>query len=233
MLKNLERPLTLKQQALRELREAITLGHLSPGERLVERKLCEQLGVSRTVIRECIRHLESERLIETIPNVGPRVLELDIDEVEQIYALRALLEADAVQSCTLLANTDVVKLLEQRIDAINESLASRDLLLALELTRSFYETIFDVGQKSVSWDLVERLNGRIGRLRVLTLGSKGRSKTGPKNLTNIVKAIKKGDNDGAAEACRAHVNSARKIAIKLLTEEKKQSSQKVKNERFG
>jgi len=66
-------PQTLRDIVQAKMRDAIMAGHFAPGERLVERPLCEQLGVSRTVVRETIRYLEAEGLVETIPHKGPIV----------------------------------------------------------------------------------------------------------------------------------------------------------------
>ena len=69
-------PVTLREMALERLRNAIIAGLFSPGQRLVERTLCDQLGVSRSVIREVLRHLETEGLIETAPKQGPYGIDL-------------------------------------------------------------------------------------------------------------------------------------------------------------
>ena len=216
MLSNLKRPVTLKETALNELREAITLGHFKPGERLVERVLCEQLGVSRTVIRECIRHLESDQLVVAIPNVGPTVATLNPDEVSEIYEIRSMLEVSAVKSCALVADKKVVAELENYCESIAVALKSESIKQALADTRLFYKSIFNAGGKTVAWDLVERLNGRIGQLRAVTLSSQGRSVAGPKNLLAIVSAIKAQDANTAAQACAEHLAQAKEIALKEL-----------------
>lgn len=218
-LEALSKPVTLKEKALMSLREAITLGTLKPGERLIERKLCEQLNVSRTVIRECIRHLDSEHLVETIPNTGPRVAQLAMHEVEEIYALRALLEGDAVASCCLQKDSQLIDKLEQLLDDISLSLKHGEILPVLDFTTEFYAIIFDAGNKSVSWDLVSRLNGRISRLRAMTLSSAGRETSGPKSLRAIVAAIKNGNQQKAIHACHHHLESAKEIAMELLANE--------------
>ena len=82
-------PATLREIALEKLRDAIIGGLFEPGQRLVERTLCDHLGVSRTVIREVIRHLESEGLVEVIANQGPAVARLDWETARQIYDIRA------------------------------------------------------------------------------------------------------------------------------------------------
>lgn len=216
MLSNLKRPITLKESALNQLREAITLGHFSPGERLVERVLCEKLGVSRTVIRECIRHLESDQLVTASPNVGPTVAILNPNEVSEIYEIRSMLEVSTVRSCALVADDEVISQLENYCESIKKSLANENIKEALAETRSFYQIIFNAGGKTVAWDLVERLNGRIGQLRAVTLGSAGRSTAGPKNLLAIVAAIKAHDEEAAAIACAEHLAQAKQIALSEL-----------------
>lgn len=218
MLSNIERPKTLKEGALNQLKEAITLGHFAPGERLVERVLCEQLGVSRTVIRECIRHLESDQLVVASPNIGPTVASLDKKQIKEIYEIRMMLEVAAVKSCAEIANDSVIQELDTYCKNITSALKADNIKGALADTRMLYKTIFDAGEKSVAWDLVERLNGRIGQLRALTLSSQGRSVQGPKNLLSIIEAIKNNDADAAAQACTDHLEQAKEIALQTLSE---------------
>jgi len=216
MLSNLERPKTLKETALNQLREAITLGYFKPGERLVERVLCEQLGVSRTVIRECIRHLESDQLVIAFPNIGPTVASLNPSEVKEIYEVRSMLEVSAVRSCALIADKTVIAELENYCASIAAGLDEGKIKEVLADTRLFYQTIFTAGDKTVAWDLVERLNGRIGQLRAVTLSSEGRSVAGPKNLLAIVAAIKDHDAETAAQVCAEHLEQAKQIALNEL-----------------
>lgn len=216
MLSNLKRPITLKETALLQLREAITLGHFSPGERLIERVLCEKMGVSRTVIRECIRHLESEQLVIAIPNVGPTVSSLNTSQVKEIYEIRSMLEVSAVRSCAANASLEVTQKLDSLCESITSALNEDDIKGTLSYTHLLYKTIFEAGDKGVAWDLVERLNGRIGQLRALTLSTQGRSIEGPKNLLSIVAEIKNHNVEAAAKACEDHLQQAKEIALSEL-----------------
>ncbi len=216
MLQTVARPKTLKESALEQLREAITTGSLKPGQRLVERVMCEQLGVSRTVIRECIRHLESEHLVTTIPNAGPTVATLSANDVAEIYSIRGMLEAAAVRSCTEQASDATLSDLQVQQEEIARQLTAGDVIGALQATTHFYETIFSAGDKSVSWDLVRQLNGRISWLRALTLGSTGRNKTGPQSIQKIVTAMINRDAVAAVRACEEHIDEAARIALREL-----------------
>ncbi len=214
MLKRVEKPKTLKETALEQLRMAIVIGQLAPGERLVERKIGEQLGVSRTVVRECIRHLESEHLV-TISSSGPLVTVLESDEIRQIYELRSMLECEAVRHCAKQATTEIIETLQGYLNQIKTELSEEDVAKALSHTRLFYECIFVTAGMTVAWELVDRLNGRIGRLRFKTLSTKGRVVKGPNNLQKIIDNIAKGDGEAAVKACQKHIDEAYEVGIHL------------------
>ena len=99
-------PVTLRELALAKIRQAIISGYFQAGDRLVERSLCEELGVSRSVVREVIRYLEAEGLIETLGKKGPIVAILTWEIAEQIYTIRLLLEQDAAHDCALKAGPE-------------------------------------------------------------------------------------------------------------------------------
>src|SRR5690606_38258491 len=82
----------LRHQVIESIRNAIVTGHFKPGERLLERRLCEMTGVSRTLVREALRQLESEGLIEVVAHRGPKVAVLKPDMAKDIYLVRAKLE---------------------------------------------------------------------------------------------------------------------------------------------
>ena len=229
-----ERPtMTLRKLALGKLREAILQFHFAPGERLVERRLCEELGVSRTVVREALRHLEAEGLVENTPHRGPAVAELDRAVIEQIYELRVWLEGAAARACALAADAEVVARLYAGLDAIGKSYEQGDVNRTLEETTSFYETMFLAGGKSVAWDIERNLNARINALRALTMSSAGRSRTGPAEMRRIVDAIRDGDPDAAEAASRAHVERALAIARERLAEMKPGASEQRGRLRTG
>ena len=87
----------LRQQVLERLRAAIIGGQLAPGQRLIERELTEMTGVSRTVVREVLRQLESEGLVAIIPHKGPVVRELSAGEARDLYTIRGALEGIAAR----------------------------------------------------------------------------------------------------------------------------------------
>jgi DNA-binding GntR family transcriptional regulator len=87
-----KRAAPLRRDVVDAMRKAIVEGRLAPGSRLIERELIDMIGVSRTVIREALRQLESESIVETIPNKGPIVRRLTRAEAVDLYAIRSVLE---------------------------------------------------------------------------------------------------------------------------------------------
>ncbi|WP_425640604.1 GntR family transcriptional regulator [Marinomonas gallaica] len=215
LMQKVERPKTLKESALASLRDAITSNTLKPGTRLVERNLCESMGVSRTVVRECIRHLESERLVKGLPNSGFVVASISDAEAREIYEIRTMLECSAVKACSQVITPEIIKQLYDFHDDIALHLEKDDIKTALKLTTRFYELIFKTAEKHVSWVLVEQLNSRISRLRAYTLSSQGRKTAGPKDLYDMIKALEEHNPDTAVEICERHLREAYDIATTI------------------
>lgn len=212
-----ERPSkTLRELTLDKVRDAITSGYFRPGDRLIERDLCTQLGVSRTIVREVLRHLESEGLVTNLPNRGPIVAELDADEARQIYEIRGALEGMAARHCAEQGDAALADRLAEALAAIVRAYQEKDMPGVLSRTTDFYELLFnDVGLR-VAWDIEKQLTGRINHLRSMTIRTEGRPVDGPARMGSIVEAIRKRDGAGAHAAAVEHVTSACRIAVDLL-----------------
>ena len=213
-------PKTLREIALERIRSAILEFRFQPGARLTERDLCAQLGVSRSVVREVLRHLETEGLVQTIPHHGPVVAMLDRDSAAQIYEIRGLLEASAAHAAAEHAGPESIAKMGTAMNDIESAYAQGNHRGVLAATTRFYETMFLCGGKAVAWEMVQRLNGRISRLRAMTIASAGRHVTGPKQMRKTYDAICRHDPDSAATACREHVARAAAIAQTLLSQQK-------------
>jgi GntR family transcriptional regulator, trigonelline degradation regulator len=213
-----EPPATLRALAVERLRNAIIAGRFQGGERLVERTLCDQLGVSRSVVREVIRTLEAEGLVETLARSGPVVATLDWPQAAQIYDIRRLLEAEAAADCALLADADVKARLRAALAALETAFAGATPQALYAATTTFYEVIFTAAGHEIAWEIVQRLNGRISRLRALTLATTDRRTSGPAHMARIAAAILANDPVAAAQAVRDHLRDAAEIARKLLVQ---------------
>lgn len=211
-------PQTLRELVVEKLRQAIISGAFKGGDRLVERTLCDQMGVSRSVIREAVRYLEAEGLVEQQARGGPIVAPMDWARASQIYQIRLLLEADAAEKCAAAAGADVKKHLKAALSDLSTAIENRADADQLEATTRFYELMFTAAGHDVAWEIVNRLNSRISLLRAMTLHSENRNVAGPKHMRKICAAICDNRPTDAAEAVRAHLTDAAHVAQSMLEE---------------
>lgn len=207
---------TLRELTLEKMREAILDLRFRPGERLVERALCERLGVSRTVVREVLRHLEAEGLVETIPHQGPAIARPDPGQAAQIYELRALLEGEAARACALHAPSEASDELDAAVERIDAAFETGSPHAVLRATTAFYEIMFGAAGKNVAWDVVRSLNARINRLRSMTIATPGRHAAAIAEMRVLCDAIRRRDGDAAYRASRAHVDHVAQLALTSL-----------------
>ena len=209
-------PATLRDMVQERMREAIIDGTFEPGERLVERPLCDQLGVSRTVIRETIRYLEAEGLVDILPGRGPIVAVMTWDDARQIYDIRRMLETAAAENCARNITPVRARSLKQALDHLRRGFVDKTPGALFRATADFYSEIFDGARHYIAWGIVQRLNGRISRLRMMTLSSTDRDQPGLTHMQQICDAIVSGDPEAARAAVQRHLDDTTKIAERLF-----------------
>jgi DNA-binding GntR family transcriptional regulator len=210
----------LRQQVVDHLRRAIIEGRLAPGARLTERELTEMMRVSRTVVREALRQLESEGLIAIIPNKGPVVRALTLAEAKDLYQIRAVLEGLAARLFTEHASAEQVKRLSEALDVVVKSYARADAQQILETKNRFYDVLFEGAGSETLSSMLNTLHARIWRWRALGLShperSTQRSKESVRNLRAMLGAIRKRDPDAAERITRDEAHRAAAEVMRLL-----------------
>jgi len=214
-----KQPTTLRDVVLDRLRGAIIEGVFQPGDRLIERVLCEQLGVSRTVVRETLRYLDAEGLVEHIPNKGPIVAPMTWDDARQIYDIRRKLETAAAMSCAENMTPDLKTRLQSALAELEKAVPERSSGAIFKATTRFYQVIFEGAGHNIAWEVVQRLNGRISRLRIMTISTQARETSGPEHMHKIYDAIIARDPQAALRAVESHLDAATAVAKSLLASE--------------
>ncbi len=213
----------LRRNVVDALRTAIVEGRLAPGARLVERELILMTGVSRTVIREALRQLESEGVIETIPNKGPIVRKLTLEEAKDLYAIRSVLEGLAARKFVENADKADFAALRKALEGTATAYRGNDPEAVLTAKNEFYDMLFrGAGSETLS-SMLATLHARIWRWRALGLGhprrSGGRSKESVRSLRSLMKAIEKRDADLAEQIARLEVTHAATEMMRILEAE--------------
>jgi GntR family transcriptional regulator, trigonelline degradation regulator len=212
----------LRRDVVDALRKAIIEGRLAPGARLTERELIDMTGVSRTVIREALRQLESESIVETIPNKGPIVRRLTRAEAEDLYLIRSVLEGLAARMFVARAKKKDIVALKEALDRTAAAYrdSTPDVILAVK--NEFYNILFvGAGSETLS-SMIGTLYARIWRWRALGLGhpqrSPGRSKQSVSALRDLYQALKKRDAELAEKISRQEALNAAAEIMRIFDE---------------
>lgn len=210
----------LRQQVLDGLRQAVIDGRLAPGARLIERELTEMMGVSRTVVREALRQLESEGLVANVPNKGPVVRALSPVEARDLYGIRVVLEGHAARLFVQNADEAQVKRLAQALEVVAAAYERGDAQEILDTKNRFYEVLFDGAGSETLSSMLSTLHARIWRWRALGLSHPQRSAQSPgrsvKNLRALLTAIRKRDADAAENFTRVEAQRATTEVMRLI-----------------
>jgi GntR family transcriptional regulator, trigonelline degradation regulator len=210
---------SLKQLAIERLRGAILSLRFKPGDRLVERELCESMGISRALLREVLSQLEAEGLVRIIPHKGPMVARYSRDEALSIYEVRAVLEQETGRFFAERASSSEKAALRGALETIRKAYRGKDQSAWMVAKSQFYDALMAGARNPMLAEMLRLIHGRVSMLRATTLAEPGRIAVSFKELERIVAAIEAGDATAAGLACRAHVENAAIIAAAALDRE--------------
>jgi len=206
----------VRQQTQEKLRQAILEGRFLPGERLIERELCELTGVSRTSVREALRQLEAEGLVKILPYKGPVVAEITVEDARHIYQVRAALEGLAGRLFAMRASDEEVEELADAVEQLAVAYESGDIKQMLQAKTEFYQILLTGSGNPLARSMLQSLHDRVNYLRITSLSSPGRPHASLAEIRRIVEAIRSRDPEKAWAACVEHVYNAEAEAVKAL-----------------
>ena len=175
-------------------------------------------GVSRTVVREALRHLEAEGLLHIVPNHGPVVSSISLDEAREMYETREALESIAAGYCALRATAVQKRELARQLERVTKSYRAGFTPEALQAKDNFYEAMFDGAGNRTLAGLLRMLQVRARILRGYSLSAPGRMDESAAELVELVRAVNDGDAERARDVASVHVRNAGTAALKHLAE---------------
>jgi len=209
----------LRHGVTESIRYAIALGRFKGGDRLPERALCEMTGVSRTLIREALRQLESEGLIKVLPHRGPVVAKLSVAQAEGIYQVRIELEGLACQLFAERASDAQRVALQKAFGKLKSAFRQPDPLARLNGKNYFYDCLIEGSGNEALGTSLRMLNARVMLLRATSLRAPGRSSQSLAELADLMEALMQRDGTRARKSAANHVRNAAQAAIALLQNE--------------
>ncbi len=196
----------LGQVVIETLRRSIQRGSYRPGERLVEDRLARELGVSRIPVREALRVLASEGLVQIAPRRGASVAALSRQSVHEMIEVRATLEGLNARLAARHRAPEVVAALREVLERGNTAAARSDADALVELNDRFHDLLANAGRNEVLGELMRTLRSRTTPL--FASMSRRRARDTWSEHAAIVKAVIAGDEDRAAELAADHVARA-------------------------
>lgn len=216
------------------LSREILSGQLLPGTRLIEREICELLQVSRTSLREALRHLEDRGLVQNIPQKGLVVATMTPVEIEEIYQVSGAITAWSARLFTERASSQQRTALQEAVAEFEAALRRGDTRLLAD-AKGRFSTLLVAGSGNRTMSaIVGNLKDRIALLRYLNLSQLDWSTQSLDQLRRIVAAVLAGDGDGAAQACVEHAQTAANVAAQAWRRtEAESAAQKLSRKRIS
>lgn len=196
--------------------DAIVEGRFLPGDRLIERELCELLGVSRTSVREALRELEADGLIESIPNKGPIVARISQKQARSIYEVRAVMEGLAARLFAERATDAQIDELSAAVDDIGRVYAEFSSERFIEAKSRFYRILLDGADNEVVAQALRSIHIRVSQLRIFSLKQPTRGDASLKELRMLIARIRQRDGSGAEIESIRHVSNAALAALEMM-----------------
>jgi len=197
--------LPLRDVVFNTLRDAILTGSLIPGERLMENQLADKLGVSRTPVREALRMLELENLVELVPRKGAQVLDMSEKDVVDILEIRSALEALATRIASeKMTDEEVARLYVFETD-FERAIKEEDTERIVSVDEEFHDLIFASTENMKLIQMYQNLRIQLYRYRMAHAKKDSTIKAIVEHHKEIIKAIESRSAADAADAARIHI----------------------------
>lgn len=203
----------LRRSVIESIRQSIAMGRYSAGDRMPERDLCEMTGVSRTLVREALRQLESEGLVQVIAHKGPVVATITAEQAEGIYQVREVLEGLAAELFAKHANDEHQRALRAAFVDVRRAYKSGDVITRLGSKNRFYDCLIQGSGNEALGVSLFMLNSRAMILRGRSLQMPKRSKKSLEELEQLLVALEARNSKEARKLAVYHVRQAAKTVM--------------------
>lgn len=200
---------SLTDRVFERLEQDILSEKYRSGEILSELSLSKQLGVSRTPIREAVRRLEQENLIEYMPK-GIKVLGISAEDVKDIFDVRLAIEGLAVKKSAEKVTDEQLKILEETVELQEFYTARNDADHIKNMDSRFHEKIYECCNSSTYSEILSLLHKKTQRYRMLSVENEQRAKEAVKEHRKILNALISRDGEKAKKLTEQHIINAKK-----------------------
>lgn len=196
---------SLGQKVFQTIREDILSGKYKKEEELKEKAIGEELGVSRTPVREALRQLELEGLVTIIPNKGAYVVGFSLQDIQDIYEIRSVLEGLCARRAAVRATSEQIEELEEILYLTEFHVRKGHMEQMVELDSKFHEILYEAGNSKILEHALRDYHHYLERVRKVSLASPKRAAQSNEEHRKILEAVKARDEKKAEEAANMHI----------------------------
>lgn len=207
----------LRELVCDAIRSAINSGKYHPGERLMEIQMAEELGISRTPVREAIRKLEMEGFVVMIPHKGTYVADISLKDITEIYEVRLSLDM-------LAASLAAERISDEELEEMNRQLlltatlsVKKDMDKIVAADSVFHDVLYRAARNERLVAIINNLREQITNIRGRSMAQPGRMKETLAEHRALLDAIASRDAEAAAAAARNHIENAERTLIESLS----------------
>lgn len=218
-LEKVQKFYSYKDKVYKTLKEAIINRSFKPGDPLMERSVAEQLGVSRTPVREALKHLEHEGWVETVPWKGVFVRTLSMDDVKDIIQLRLATESFVIELVTEIITDEEIRELEENLYQLQETRLQGNHYEMIEIDKEFHFYLARLSGNGRIMQLLENLSEQIHRLGIQALTDDERPSHSYREHEEILTALKERDSKKAKASMQEHLNNTMTAILHSIEKE--------------
>ena len=204
---------TLADQVRQNIKKRIINQELKPGSRLIVSHLAAEMGTSLTPIREALRLLVKDGLVEIIPHKGAQVVMPSQGQFKDLFEVRTVLESLAIKLAIPNLSPADYERLEQILQAGDESIQAEDPKTWLDADEKLHSYIIQKSENNILAELLDNIRNRINIFRILTAQLPARAKRAQNEHRSVVAAMKKQKDKDAEELIVQHIENTYEVGI--------------------
>lgn len=213
---------SLGQLVFENLKQAIIMGEIAPGTRLVESQVAEAHDISRTPVREAIHKLERERFVSRLPRGGFTVLGLSREDIIETFGIRSVLEGYAARLAAVNHQPADLKPLQEKIDEFQRLLDRHQLKELAGVNTKFHALLYTLSKSPRLVHMIHALQDQIFRFRQIILRDAARARISNEDHRLMLTYIRKRDVEGVEQLVREHILRGQDIVLDLFKEKRHQ-----------
>lgn len=213
---------SLGQNVFEYLKNAIIDQTIEPGSRLVESKIADMLGISRTPLREAFHKLEREDWIEKNPSGGFQVVLLTKQDIEQTFGIRSVLEAYAARLAAENCQDKDLAPLEKKMKEFTQCLDSKDSEKLQKINTEFHDLLYSLSKSPKLIKMINQLRAQISRFRQIILKQEGFAHQSSEDHSKMLDAIRNRDGNTVEQLVRDHIIKGKSAVLNQIKKEEKE-----------